>query len=1106
MGRVLLARDLTRSDRPLALKILLPEYRNSIAGFLTEFVTQRSFHHPNIPAVHELGFAQHPRGGEVPYFTLEYCRGIPLILAIHRLTRLDQAWPWMLQVLRAMGYIHDQGWLHRDLKPGNVLVDLDARGDTSAHLIDLGVASRLSDPPEEMFIGTPEYCSPEVLSGYPFDQRADLYAFGLVLYEVIARKRPWAGSDEQVLLDARLESPPPPLTHPECPEGVKRLIGDLLQPSPRKRPKTAEEVIARLCEATGMEAPIETSEAFERRLQGFPFEGRDDLLRFGEQCLTGVERGRTDDSGFPRAVLLSGQRGYDTAWLAHELADRGCVGGARVVRLALDRRDRKALAALQPALDVFRRLREERGERIPPDLQGPAVAGMMLTRLHDVTVVVIEGLQRADAISLEVLKAAFTGSKAPNLRLLATVDPDEEPLARGAFEQFSGSRFVYRAQVPVLSLKDTASWIEGCLGRGVLELPLITRLHGVSGGTPAGLRAALHDLFRRGVIRRSVQGYEVAGDPRSVLTPMSVDDVTEVEGLLGCLRHAVPVDVVERYLDQHATHIRSLLGDGTLVQRADGRLVVGDEHWRRSIYHALPAVMKMRRHRRLARALHAARSFPNQRSMVAIELMHSDKPVLAAPHLVVAASEASGADTAAQARQYLDRAEDLLRRHVTDDEQDGAWRWWIMLWKARVRLAMADGDIDGLERASEALVELATDAAHIPTLGFALETRMVAAFERSDWAGLPRHAESRLALDGASPGSDARGLRHWAEALRLHAFGETEGALEQLEAGLAIGPARPRPGVLLRLATARADFVTRLEWVRAAHDAVKSLQTIASQAGDGVQALRASILDASLLRLAGLPEHALNALRLVARQMPPDHLRRCSSLLELELGRLHADFGWNESARDHAGQAKALAERDGDAVTAAMAQLIDARTWRLAGRPDRANDVLEKVLAETRDLDAWRPVAEARELQLQVTLDTGGATDLAACRESAMALGQEAARRMAWPLAGRFLALASIAASRQGDAADAIELAERALREAGKRPGWEARTHWLLFVLAAARRGARNHRGAETLEHQAMEQLRRLASGIEDDTQRKSWLSTPENSQVLGVASTTPDT
>ncbi len=272
MGRVLLARDLTRSDRPLALKILLPEYRNSIAGFLTEFVTQRSFHHPNIPAVHELGFAQHPRGGEVPYFTLEYCRGIPLILAIHRLTRLDQAWPWMLQVLRAMGYIHDQGWLHRDLKPGNVLVDLDARGDTSAHLIDLGVASRLSDPPEEMFIGTPEYCSPEVLSGYPFDQRADLYAFGLVLYEVIARKRPWAGSDEQVLLDARLESPPPPLTHPECPEGVKRLIGDLLQPSPRKRPKTAEEVIARLCEATGMEAPIETSEAFERRLQGFPFE------------------------------------------------------------------------------------------------------------------------------------------------------------------------------------------------------------------------------------------------------------------------------------------------------------------------------------------------------------------------------------------------------------------------------------------------------------------------------------------------------------------------------------------------------------------------------------------------------------------------------------------------------------------------------------------------------------------------------------------------------------------------------------------------------------------------------------------------------------------
>ena len=63
-----------------------------------------------------------PRGGEVPYFSLEYCRGIPLILAIRRVKLLEDSWPWMVQLLRALDYIHRMGWLHRDLKPGNVLV------------------------------------------------------------------------------------------------------------------------------------------------------------------------------------------------------------------------------------------------------------------------------------------------------------------------------------------------------------------------------------------------------------------------------------------------------------------------------------------------------------------------------------------------------------------------------------------------------------------------------------------------------------------------------------------------------------------------------------------------------------------------------------------------------------------------------------------------------------------------------------------------------------------------------------------------------------------------------------------------------------------------
>ena len=117
MGRVLLARDLAEASDPVAIKILLPEFRHSIGTFLDEYVVQRGFDHPNIPRVHDFGFAKHPRGGEVPYFSLEYCRGIPLILAIRRVKQLHDSWPWMTQLLRALDYIHRMGWLHRDLKP-----------------------------------------------------------------------------------------------------------------------------------------------------------------------------------------------------------------------------------------------------------------------------------------------------------------------------------------------------------------------------------------------------------------------------------------------------------------------------------------------------------------------------------------------------------------------------------------------------------------------------------------------------------------------------------------------------------------------------------------------------------------------------------------------------------------------------------------------------------------------------------------------------------------------------------------------------------------------------------------------------------------------------
>lgn len=1103
MGRVLLAKDLLQAEEAIALKILLPEYRHSIAGFLAEYVTQRSFQHPNIPMVHDLGFASHPRGGEVPYFTLEYCRGMPLIVAIPRIRKLRQAYPWMAQLLRALDYVHRMGWLHRDLKPGNVLVQMDDDSETSTHLIDLGVASRIGAPPEDVFIGTPEYCAPEMLAGYPFDQRSDLYSFGLVLYETIERRRPWPGSDEQMLLDNRLDTDPPRIRNAECPEALKKLVYDLLKPSARDRPTTAAEVLQLFCAATGYSTPLETEQCFLRHLRAKPFPGRETVLSAGDRCLTWMKAGSTVIGDRPRVMIALSRGGYDGGWLVHELADRAAVNGSRVVRVNLDRQHPESLSALQPALQVFRRLREDQGQLSHGnklyDLPGAAA---MLTRLHGPTVIVIEHLQRADRHSLEALRAAFGGSRNENLRVLATLDPDEAPVSPPSCEALLAEEYTQSHELEELSIEHAADWVETAIGRGVVGVPFISHLQGVAKGSPAGLVAGLHDLFRRGYIERRLNSYALKGSPPKAATP--AHDANHAERLISALRHPLPENVVDRYLEEDASHVPAFIASGTLIQSANGWVQIGNQQWRDAVYRSIPAADKMHLHRRLARAIHAEDEFPNQRSLVAVELMHSDRPVLAAPHLVVAASEIVGVDTSGRAGEYLDRAQELLERHVTGENEGDVWRWWVMLWKARVRQAMAEGNFDALDAAAEALVELATEAAHIPSLAFALETKMVAAYEKRAWTALVRHAESRVALGGARPEPDALGLRHWAEGLRLRAFGEAAAAMDQWAEGLAVGPTRPRVAVLLRLHSARASLLTELGWVREAGPAVDAFEHSAESAGDASELIRARIMAAALQRAAGRPEVALLALRDIAKEMPPEHLRRASSALELELARSHLEFGWSESARDHARQAAALARRDHDPALEAEAKLAEAESWRLDRQGDGAKAIAQSVLLSMRDVGEWTPMAEARLLLVQLRADEVGPSD--ALTHEANGIAEQAERRQAHALAARAYA---VAAEVTPDAGMALTLAEKAVAESERKSGWSERTWHLLRVLASARRRARRQQAAEALELRALEQLRRVAGTIGDEERRRSWLSTPDAMAVLGlagvVAATAPD-
>jgi serine/threonine protein kinase len=149
----------------------------------------------------------------------------------------------LAQVCDGLGEIHARGLVHRDVKPGNVIVD----GARRAVVVDFGLVQRMTD---EMVsdagrvVGTYRYMSPEQARGERVDGRADLYSVGTMLYELIAARPPFPQSDNMALLDAVVGEMPTdlPSINPGAPHALSALAHRLLSKSPMTRPQTAAEV------------------------------------------------------------------------------------------------------------------------------------------------------------------------------------------------------------------------------------------------------------------------------------------------------------------------------------------------------------------------------------------------------------------------------------------------------------------------------------------------------------------------------------------------------------------------------------------------------------------------------------------------------------------------------------------------------------------------------------------------------------------------------------------------------------------------------------------------------------------------------------------------
>ena len=279
-----------------------------------EFQTLASLHHPHVISVLDYGFDAHRQ----PYFTMEYLHDAQTILQAGAGKPAAARVELLIQVLEVLVYLHRQGVLHRDLKPSNVLVV-----DGFARVTDFG----LSVPRDEArgAVGTFAYLAPEVLVGKQATEPSDLYAVGIIAYEIFAGRHPFDLTNLSRFIDATLNASPD-LSALGVDQALAEVIGRLLAKEPRSRYPNAEACIAALCQAAGRELPRESSAIRESFLQAAKFVGRQAELARLTTALDGTLAGRGS------AWLVGGESGVGKSRLLDELRIRALVRGAQVLR------------------------------------------------------------------------------------------------------------------------------------------------------------------------------------------------------------------------------------------------------------------------------------------------------------------------------------------------------------------------------------------------------------------------------------------------------------------------------------------------------------------------------------------------------------------------------------------------------------------------------------------------------------------------------------------------------------------------------------------------------------------------------------------------------
>jgi serine/threonine protein kinase/tetratricopeptide (TPR) repeat protein len=1192
MGRVLLVEDLLQGERLVALKRFVPDGGHDVAAFLREFRIHRQLAHPNIPRAYELGFASaegawagapreglaseprtasqregfagEPRAALLPYFTMEVASGVPLTSIAERFEGripLRVIAAIATGLLRALDHLHRQGWLHGDLKPANVLVDQgapraagshtgelvggDGRSERiGVHLIDFGVALARGKAIGDEVTATAEYAAPEVLEGGVVDARSDLYAVGLLLFEMIENRRPWLESDIDQLWARRRDEGPPPLTATSCPPALASLVRRLLASDPAERPTTASMVLEELSRATGWSEVIEPPEAFVQRLLTVPLPWRGWLEALAVRV--------TDEPlppGEPWAIIVRIPAGFFARRLLGPVLDEAAARRARIIPLRFEAREPdESERAWAPVREVLGQL-EPRGRPVRAWEEAGAERPMVL---------VVEGLAANDPEGLQALGQALDlgGPERRGVRLVATLNAGSE-LSEPLVAMLGAPSGVSIVDLPGWDGASMRAWLHRALGRigapweveAGSEAPTDPAFALPS--TPAGVIEALAAFEREGHLVRNGEGYawrEVGVSPRDRGALMPGRRVEPLDALIACIKGAVPEAAMPPYLGGWVAELPELIGSGVLRARGDGTIEVGDEPRRATLYGQLGSAQRRAVHRRLAQALEEVLAPPHR---IAEEWLDSDAPLLAVPHLLAAAEARPGRGWLERAMGLVARARELVARHGEGQAEDlELWRYEVLILRTEVRVLIACGELDRLDALVRRIAELGAETGHRHTIQVALELRMALDLRRRDWDRLVDDAAGLVALGvpattsasflrprltpaeltrvepAAGRGGEhraveevstvARARLHWARALRFRAEGLPTAALTELEAGLGVfsglassapggataGRPTPRLGAArddiearIVLLEARAELCLEVGWGELAAEAIDQLADVARRTGRATSRIKAQLLACERWREEGRVDRALALARESANGLPRERTPELDAAVELELGGCRFELGDLDLAMDHARFARALADDEGAATTSARGSILMARVAVELGRREEAWRFASEAAAR---VGASDPVSVwARLVVLEVALGLRGFAAADEVLRAASEMGFRAQRRLEGAKASAAFSLAAEAALTRRQHGMALDLAGRgvdAAREGAKRLLPRA-----LWVLGRALLVNGKRPGAEACLAEARSVLLSMGDGFDDAELRERWLAHPERRAILGV-------